>query len=175
MSTIQERAAEFLEYLKEHQEDRGMMANLRRGFNPDTADRAWPYLAHWPGFMKERDRVIYATVAAAFATHPDTTNRANLGDALRDIATDKEKGDEALRSFESRFRRLLTCETAQEVCERVGGVIRAAAQRGIPVNYVELFTDLFYWGDRVKVRWAAAYWGAREQSEDTEVAAKEAE
>ncbi len=41
------------------------------------------------------------------------------------------------------------------------------------MNYEQLFTDLSYWGDRVKTEWAQEYWGAPETQEPAEVLASE--
>lgn len=90
-----------------------------------------------------------------------------MGLTMREIARGRDGGEKALESFEPRFRRFLTCQSSAEVCQRLPGVIRAAAQRGIPPNYRQLFIDLYYWGERVKVRWAAAFWGEPSQGEST--------
>jgi hypothetical protein len=44
-------------------------------------------------------------------------------------------------------------------------VLRAAERKNVPVNFAQLFTDLEYWGDRVKVQWAAQYWSAPVEKE----------
>jgi hypothetical protein len=36
------------------------------------------------------------------------------------------------------------------------------------INFSQLFLDLIYWGDRVKVRWATEYWGDPSGDEDIE-------
>lgn len=163
----QDRARFLLAELKKLREDRGAMANLRRGFSPGTDHRAWPWIARWCNLTSDRQRMIYTTVAAAFATHPETADTGNLGATLRRIALgDQSDKDQALQSFEARFRRFLTCSRAEEVCRRLTSVVRAAAQGGIPINYEQLFIDLWFWDDypgRVKVQWAAAYWGGQRE------------
>jgi CRISPR type I-E-associated protein CasB/Cse2 len=156
---MQENAKHLLEYLESHKEDRGVMADLRRGFSEATADRTWPYLASWCDLTNDRSRTIYQTVMASYAHHPHTADQGNMGTVLRQIALGAGGGQEGLKTFDARFRRLLICDTSTEVCQQIGRVIRAAAQKGVPINYTELFTDLWYWGERVKLRWASAYWG----------------
>lgn len=151
---------QFLDHLSGMLGDRGVMANLRRGFSKATADRAWPYLANWCDLRKDRDRAIWLTVAAGFATHSGTSECGNMGWTLQWIATDDEKGEKGLKSFEARFRRLLTCATAEELCRYLPGVLRAAERKGVPVNYERLFWDLQTWHKperNIKVRWAQAY------------------
>lgn len=79
---------------------------------------------------------------------------------MHQIAHSEQPGEDGLRSFEARFRRFLTCGSAEDVCRRLSGVVHAAKQRGIPINYAQLFKDLWYFGDgaRAKVFWAAAYY-----------------
>jgi len=163
---IEERARRFLDYLESRREDRGMMADLRRGLSEATSDRAWPYIAAWCDITNDRLRYIYTTVAAAYAANPEPTDKGNMGYLLRRIAMGTGTGEDALKTFDGRFRRLLSCDTVQELCAHLRGVIKAAAQRGIPVNFVNLFRDLRYWSDAVKRRWAAQYWGGLSKGGD---------
>ncbi|MEW6750350.1 MAG: type I-E CRISPR-associated protein Cse2/CasB [Candidatus Latescibacterota bacterium] len=169
-----EHARAFITWLQEHAEDRGVMAELRRGLVPETEWRAWKHLARWCDLARPEQRLAHATVGGAFAAHPDDTADGNLGDTLRSIAVEcSSAGAEPLSSFEGRFRRLLTCESVAELAERVGAVVRAAAQRGIALNYVQLLHDLlaFSWPEsreRAKLRWAASFWGSAVEPRDTE-------
>jgi CRISPR system Cascade subunit CasB len=164
---IEKRSGRLLEHLKRLRDDRGAMANLRRGFSPATEHRAWPWVAQWCDLNDDRLRAIVTSVAAAFATHPELATEGNLGLTMREIAHGRDGGEKALESFEPRFRRFLTCQLSADVCQRLPGVIRAAAQRGVGINYRQLFIDLCYWGDRVKLRWAEAFWGQPPQGETT--------
>ncbi|MCK4547407.1 MAG: type I-E CRISPR-associated protein Cse2/CasB [Candidatus Eisenbacteria sp.] len=158
---VRRRAEELLVELEKLKDDRGAMANLRRGLNQATEDRAWPWIARWCDLEKDWIRTIYTTVAAAYATQPDAAAEGNLGATLRRIAMGGGKTEDGLASFESRFRRLLACQTTEEVCSRVGEVMRAAKQKGVPVNYTQLFQDFWWWnGGRPKIAWAAQFWGA---------------
>jgi CRISPR type I-E-associated protein CasB/Cse2 len=156
---LEQRAVELVEQLNQLRDDRGAMAGLRRGLSPATEDRAWPWIARWCDITNERQRTIHVAVAAAFATHPESAGQSNMGAVMRDIAQRNQKGDDGLKTFEAHFRRFLNCHSAQEVCERLPGIVRMAKQQNIPIDYRQLFLDLCYWGDRVKIRWAAAYWG----------------
>lgn len=143
-----ERAAWLLNYLRQLKEDRGAMADLRRALNPVQRHRAWPLLARFGGIDDPR----YETVAGLFAYHPDETSSGNLGTTCRRLSGDHN-------TFEGRFRRLLACDR-NDICEHIRPVVLAARAKGIPVNYEQLFADLFYWSDAVKARWAAEFWGA---------------
>lgn len=159
MANPNERAADFVADLQARREDRGLMANLRRGLSAATADRAWPYIARWCNLKNDRQRTIFQTVAASFAFNPHTTSEGNMGTTMRELATGGGRGDDGLKTFETRFRRFLSCATSVEVCQRLPTVIRTTQAKGVAINHEELFKDLHYWGDRVKVRWAQAYWG----------------
>jgi CRISPR system Cascade subunit CasB len=169
MDEHRKRIRRFLYYLKAQSEDRGMMADLRHGFSPGTEYRAWPHIAAWCDLTHPREKVAWVTIGAAFASlKGDQSNAGNLGATLRRIALDGASGSpqDVLKSFDARFRRLLTCSDTKEVCERLPGIVRAAERKGIGVNLEELYCDLVYWHERVKLRWASAYWGARSENAD---------
>lgn len=142
--------------------DRGTLADLRHGFSPATEYRAWPHIAPWCDLTNDRERRIWITVAAGFATLERSVRCGNLGVTLRGLALHNTNGksEDALTSFDARFRRLLTCVSAEEVCEHLPGIIRAAKAKEIPIDFEQLFNDLRYWREKTKVRWAAAYWQA---------------
>ena len=94
-------------------------------------------------------------MAGLFAYHPDETIQATSAPPVAASPL-------GIAAFDSRFRRLLSCDHRDEICERLRPVVFAAKAKGVPVNYEELFVDLWYWGDKVKTRWAREYWGAPE-------------
>lgn len=151
----------FLEYLTQRRDDRGVMADLRHGFSAATEHRAWPHLAPWCDLRRDRDRHILLVVAGGFALHGGTAGGAgNFGATMRQLAGGDGVGEQGLRSFDGRFRRLLACLDVIDLCHLLPSVLRAAAQRSIPVDYVRLGVDLRYWGDATRTAWAAAFWGA---------------
>ncbi len=148
--------------------DRGALADLRHGVADAVACRAWPHIAPFCDLRNQEELPAFVVVGAGFAMHGQTSPQAgNLGSTLRRIAVEGREGNrsEALNSFAGRFRRLLTCNSVAEVCGRLPAVLRAAARQGLAVNYQMLLDDLLKWRDQthrdeVKLRWAAAYWGA---------------
>lgn len=142
--------------------DRGALADLRHGVAGAAAHRAWPHLAPFCDLRNEKALSAYLVVGAGFAMHETTAPSAgNFGNTLRRIAVEGKGSDktEALNSFAARFRRLLTCDTTEEVCKHLPGILRAAARKAVPVNYGLLLEDLLQWDESVKLRWASAYWG----------------
>ena len=157
-----EAAAHLLAYLRQLKNDRGAMADLRCALNPTKLFRAWPLLARVGGIDNPR----IGTIAGLFAYHPDETQTGNLGTTCRHLAAEN-------KSFDGRFRRLLSCDR-EEICERLRPVVLAAKAKGIPINYEELYAVLCYWGNNVKARWAREYWGAPEGEETAALALSEA-
>jgi CRISPR type I-E-associated protein CasB/Cse2 len=158
MSEEPTRNDRFITYLRSRLDDRGFLADLRRGFSEATADRAWPHIAPWCNLTKERERTIFQTVGAAFATQPDTAEQGNMGHVMHRIAVGDGSVQDGLATFDSRFRRFLSCTSAQQVCARLPGIIRTAATKNIPINHSQLLNDLWYWNERTRIEWAAAYW-----------------
>lgn len=148
-----ERAASILALLRSLQHDRGAMSNLRCALAPARRHRAWPLLARIGGI----DNRVIETIAGCFAYHPEESRDGNFGDTCRALAGQHD-------SFDARFRRLLACDR-EELCDRIGPVILAAKSKGVRVNYEALAADLFWWGDRVRTRWARAYWGGAAEDE----------
>jgi CRISPR system Cascade subunit CasB len=157
-----EIGARVLAYLRQLKNDRGAMADLRCALNPAKLPRAWPLLARVGGIGNPR----VESIAGLFAYHSDESHTGNLGTTCLRLRRQNE-------SFDARFRRLLACD-CDEICGRLGPVILAAKAKGIPVNYEQLFADMFYWSDRVKARWANEYWGAPETEAATQATAAEA-
>jgi len=158
----------FLSVLAEYvrRDERGALADLRHGFSPATEYRAWPYVAKWCDLADDRERRIWTTIAAGFATHKRTVPGSNMGSTLRAIALSDAGGtrtDGALSTFDARFRRLLTCGSAEEVCVHLVGVIRTAERKNVPIDFEQLYWDLLMWQSPkrdVRVQWASHYWGA---------------
>jgi len=157
----EEAAARLLARLRELNNDRGAMADLRSALIPARLPRSWPLLAPLGGIGNPR----VEAVAGLFAYHPNETHIGNLGSTCRRL---RERNE----SFDARFRRLLACDR-DEICERLRQVVLAAKAKDIPINYEQLFVDLCYWGVAVKARWAQEYWGAPEVDQPPEVAASE--
>lgn len=153
-------------------DDRGMLAALRRGFSEATEQYAWPYIARYCDITDKRQRTIWLTVAAAAATlAPDGLDRSdcgNIGATMRNLAlgSGEESGEAALSKFENRFRRLLACDSDEELCRHIKNLIRAASAKGVPVDVEQLFWDIQKWDDveepTSKMRWARVYWMDKE-------------
>ena len=148
------------------QDNREVLSHLRRGFTPGTESYCWPFIAHYCNLSRSRDRQIWTLIAAGFALHGRSLPCGNMGTTLKNLALEGNSGktEDALNSFDPRFRRLLSADL-ETVCRLLGPLIRMAKARNqIPVDFECLYNDLRYWGEKVKLRWVQSYWTGDENT-----------
>lgn len=162
----EEKSQRLLTYLRSVKDDAGTMAELRCLLNPNMRSRGWRAIARAGGIGD----VVMETISGLYAKHPVESNRS-FGRVCRELAsarkkTAKEKTEDADASpFDRRFRRLLA-SGREEACAQLYGIISGLKAEDIGVDYEGICTDLFYWGDRVKERWAQDYWGNEKEEAD---------
>ena len=161
-------------------DDRGTLAELRRGLSVTTQDHAWEHLIPFCNdFDRDAEhRIVWCTVGGLAATLvPDGLASSepwnNLGTTLRALAKGGGEGDEtkALKSFEPKFRRVLSCDDTLSLCEIVAGIGRTADVKGVSVNLKILFWDLWNWSDSdkreaIRLQWAKQYFRVFEPKSD---------
>ncbi|MBL9182864.1 MAG: type I-E CRISPR-associated protein Cse2/CasB [Verrucomicrobiaceae bacterium] len=162
-------AERFIAALRRIEDDRGKMAALRRGLSDGTQRTAWPVIASLGMDIGNQAAI---TVAGLFATHPVISNARSLGQTCRFIAVDSGLASDIPESFDKRFRRLIACDTVEEVTGQLSAWIRLAKSRPnrVGVNYEQLFWDLSGWDKRssaIKVQWARDFWSSRKDEEAT--------
>jgi CRISPR type I-E-associated protein CasB/Cse2 len=160
--TPKERAADFVGALRRIRKDRGKLAALRRGLtdNPRLHVDAWPVIASLGGDIGQP---AYVAVASLYASHPEESNARSFGETCRRIA--QGGGKDVAESFERRFRRLLACDSADELVGQLRSWVRLASSKGVGVNYEGLFSDLWNWpwySADIRVRWAKSFWQSGE-------------
>ena len=171
----------FLKKVKQaaEKDDRGYLAELRRGLSETTQDQAWEHLIPYCTDFDTNaaHRAVWCTVGGLAALLvPDglvsSERWNNLGTTMRTIAKGGE-GDEAkaLKSFEPKFRRLLSCGDVVSLCELVVGIGRTADVKDVPVNLRALFWDLWDWDDPdkredIRLKWAKQYYRVFEPRSD---------
>lgn len=163
----------FLQWVTEvvRKDDRGTLAELRRGLSDTTQDRAWEHVIPFcADFENDEHRGVWCTVGGLAATLiPDwlvvTEAWNNLGTTMRALAKGNGESDEtkALKSFEPKFRRVLSCGDTLSLCEMVVGIGRTAAVKGVSMNLRVLFWDLWNWSDPekrvgIRLRWTKQYY-----------------
>jgi CRISPR system Cascade subunit CasB len=104
-----------------------------------------------------------------FAHHSLTTGTGNLGDTCRSLMSDDERAEylqeRKIGPMTRRFQHVLAA-SRDEVCGRMARLVLFAKSKEVPVNYGQLQSDLLYWSDSVRVRWAKSFWQAEEKVED---------
>ena len=183
--------ARFLNWVAEisRKDDRGTLAELRCGLSKTMQDRAWEHLIP---FCKELSnpsvRAVWCTVGclAAILVPKGLDCSAkpwweyNFGTAMRILARGKETGEggeKALKSFEPRFRRILSCSDTVLLCEMAASIGKVAENKGIKINLRGLFWDLSHWEgdshDDIRFRWSQQFFGCPSSDETPEVEDKE--
>ena len=171
MSTLTEpqtRSGAFIHYLFEHcQHDKGFAARLRRASNPATEYQSWEILGRF-GINLENDaeRRVYGLVSAALANSRAQTNGSlKLGQAIALSFPDGSNSDQA----KARLRRLLACESVEEVCRILRPLLSLIQSRvSQPLDYENLLNDLLFFnrgGERVRARWAQQFYASEPKGE----------
>lgn len=150
-------------------DDRGSLA-LLRGALSDSEEkqiRAWRVLARFGGIPQEdaHKAEVVRTVAGLLAMPKlsDTRNGKPFGGACLCLVGSEER--KSLHKADqpgpiSRRLQHLLAASRSEVCGRVRQLGRRLDKEDTSLDFSQLYTDLLYWGDKVKARWALAFWGA---------------
>jgi CRISPR type I-E-associated protein CasB/Cse2 len=161
------RAERFLGRLRRIKDDRGKMAALRRAASPSTERQAWPVIY---SLGEDIANPAACTIGALYAQHPEEDTKAfSFGTTCRRIALAGVTDFKIPDSFDRRFRRLLACESADDVSGQLKAWIRFASAKGVGVNYEKLFWDLLAWNnhaDRIKLDWARGFWPMRREASE---------
>lgn len=156
---------EMMSFLRRNKDNRGVMASLRCLLKTEQRFRGWQLIAPFGGIGE----VAAETVSGLYAMHPMEQDDAsyNLGDACRKLAEKRKKGGERDTSpFDRRFRRLLSCDTKEELCLHLVDVVRGLKNAEIPVNFETLYNDIIWWGNKVREKWAIHYWSERKEDNE---------
>lgn len=146
--------------IEQCQQDKGLAAGLKRADNPATEYQCWEHLAAFHiDLEKDYQRLPYATIAAAIAkAKVEHNGTIGIGRAIALCYEDGNNSDQA----KAKLRRLLACETVDEVCRILRPLFSLIdARAGVTLNYAQLLADLlkFHWDNqRVKTRWAQDFY-----------------
>ena len=141
-------------------EDRGALANLRRGLGkpPGSSAGMMPLLV--PYLPEDvREHWAYFLVGSLFALHPESARGGNMGTTFRGL------GDH--ESAQKRFVALLDSHV-DDLGERLRHTIALARSKEVAVNYRQLLDDVLRWNhpDRtVQLAWARQYWRHVEEND----------
>lgn len=156
---------QFVQFIIGHcKQDKGFAARLRRADNPATEYQSWEILGPWVDLENKFQRLPYAAVAAAIGrSKVDANGSLSLGKALADAYAEKgstKSSDQA----KARLRRLLACDSVEEVCRVIRPVLTLIDSKvAEPLDYSKLLSELRYFGEKSKIRWAQEFYGQRVQ------------
>ncbi len=147
-------------------QDTAMSAALKRADNPATEYQAWEYLATYKvDLEKPWERIPYATIAAVLArAKPEHDGLLSIGEAIAKSGKDHIPGDQE----RARLRRLLACDTTEEVCAILRPLLSLIVSRALKISYGKLLQDLVFFGNNpqvTKARWAQAFFRTLEEAE----------
>lgn len=167
-SDYQKQNEDFVARVRERCRDRGTRAELRRYWSERTRHYAYPVLGALGAINDERRQLI----AALYATH-DRDNSpahriggASVGAAFLHVAGGPKGG--AYDSTERHFRRLLACQTLEELGDQLHRLVKRLERDSTPIDYAKLLGDLRQWhnnSDAVKTRWSLDFWQAKPDSD----------
>lgn len=155
--------------------EKGKFAALRRGIHSNQVSRAAPVLGSMGIDVLNSEARVVAALFSEHRKHDETIS--SFGETCRRIALADADDRTILPSFERRFRRLIDCTSSEDMAGQLRSWIRFAKDKGIAINYADLFKDLAMWSfaaeDR-RLRWAGDFWPSR-WDETEETAATETE
>jgi CRISPR system Cascade subunit CasB len=155
MSDVQSKAKAFVSFILSRKEDRGFLARLRKAQSKTTEHEAYEILAPWIDLESRKMREIYGTVGSLLSMHKkSSSNGKGVGFSLL-AASGFDRESPAPRA---RLRRLLACDDVIEVLPHVKASLKLAASKDASIDYSQVLSDLVWFGDRVKARWAKEYY-----------------
>lgn len=155
---------------KKNEKSTAFCAAFKRADNPDLEYQCWEYLAdlHITGMKLDKDyiRLPYVTVFSAMAKSKQTNDGSfELGRALF-LAYD---GDPESQPARMRLRRLISCESTEEVCAVLRPILQFIISKEIHISFEKLLFDLKYFSkEKTGSRWAQQFYGTDSKEEDGE-------
>lgn len=125
-----------------YQTDTAFLAALKRADNPATEYQSWEYLADLGIDIGDKNRRLpFTTVLAALArAKPKKDGGLDFGKAIVRCFDDDKKSSQA----RSRLRRILSCDSVDEVCAVIRPLFRLIESRGVPLSYAKILRLLVW-------------------------------
>lgn len=161
-SDWRDRFIDHLEQLRAR-DDRGALANLRRGVGhpPGTVSAMYPLVVPWVPEQQYAEDAAFV-VAALFALHPLAGGQGTLGAAFARVG-------ETSDSTEQRFVALLNCHR-DNLPDYLRHAISLLRSKEVPVDWRRLLQDVLGWDHDsryVQRAWARDFWRSARAEEDT--------
>jgi len=157
-SEIKELASRLVGFLEEtaKRQDKGAMADIRSAASKTAEYRSWKHLAQFGGIDTSYADIVRA-VAWLYSVCPRNDSHAgNFGSIVRKIERARNKDNDG---NDMRIRKLLACDRGDIAANvmKFGGYLK---NTDIRIDFTNLFIDMFFWSDGVKMRWAEAYYNS---------------
>lgn len=164
----------FVERLVSLCKDRGHRASLRRWWSATPRQKAFAYppLGHLGALDDQAETILAALYAVHFseAAGAHQPRGSDVGRAALKLAGGGMNAD-GFDSMERHFRRLLACDSLDELAGQLHRLVKRLSREGIPLDYAQLLSDLKLWrsgfADSVKTRWALHFWQAPAEAAST--------
>ena len=156
MNPYDETNSRFIAQLVRLCDDRGHSAALRRYWSETTRHQALPILGRLGAIGDDRNTIV----AALYAVHPNHSEGFGIGLAALRLG-DRKDGD---HPYDSHFRRLLACDTLDDLALQLHRLVQRLSRESIPLDYAKLLKELRFWStghaESVKTSWAKEFWQA---------------
>lgn len=152
---------EFIIYLEGMQEDRAVMAALRRGLGqpsgaaPEMFRYVVPFIHETTGAWQEE---VYYMIASLFGYHPESGGMGNMGDHFGVLR--RQNPDSP--AIERRFTTLMAAHP-EDLAFHLRQAVSLLKSKDVAINWHQLIQDALWWNhpeSRVRVckRWANQFW-----------------
>lgn len=143
--------------------DKTALAVLRHADNNAMEYKSWEYLVNFVDISNKYQRLPFLLIAAGIAK-AEIKNDGNvgLGKALAACYEDGNVSDQA----KAKLRRLLACDSTEEVCNILRGFFSLINAKGISLNFTQLLRNLLkfhYDKQQVKAIWAQSFYSKVEE------------
>lgn len=146
--------------------DTAMTAALKRADNPATEYRAWEYFSNYNvNIENAKERIPYATISASLARAKITIDGTlSIGTALAFSGKEGNQDDQS----KTKLRRLLACDTIEEVCKVLRPILSLLVSRNINISYGILLNEICWFEhdpQKTKAKWAQSFFRTLEEDE----------
>lgn len=133
-----------------NEKDTGFRAVMRRADNPNQCSAAWEYLVPFCDLASAHQRLSFALIGAAIAREkPEHDGTNGVGEALLKLCN----GDKDAKKREgTRLRRLIACDTIQELIPVLQRTLQYIQSKGETLCYERLLRELLFWNQRERKR-----------------------
>lgn len=150
-------------------------AVLKRAYNPKMEPESWEYLMRAErvdvriNIENDDERLPYTAIASAMAkAKVEKNGKVKIGEAIARCYKDGNQDDQA----KIKLRRLLACETTEEVCRVLRPLFSLIdAKANVQLDYAALLKDLLYFhrdNKSVKSHWAQNFYHFKLKDEGEE-------